>query len=271
MVRACAAHTPTLALLIPLVPPAPECTILKLLQYPSDRTRGEYIKGSAIGFLALVAVSLLLMCVFPSSDEEAEIVWTQALIADEVITSALLGVLQVAGSIGLFAMALAESRGEEVELVQFWQPLKKPWQWVWIGLSAGIASAAAWIVSWQFLDGWWIWVIYYALLLITAPFYILVLPHMLATGQTYGEAVKFNLAQGTRSYPALLKMTSLAVLRGWWGILLCGIGNIWTQPQYQRTIAKWYAEHFLNGWRPTPPTQQETEPPPHQLHGFTQI
>jgi hypothetical protein len=253
-------------------PTSPLCAILSQVQYPSETARTEYVKASAIAFFSTVLVSLLLSAVLPTTTlEEGKRMPLEALALREVLSGGFFGIVQLAGSIGLFAMTFAETRGERVELARFWEPFRQPWRWTLIGVSAGGLSALAGIAAWVLISSYWSWLIYYALLFLTAPFYILVLPHMLATEESYSQAVTFNLRAGIRHYIPLLKATSLAVARGWWGIVACGIGLIWTQPQYQRTITRWYADHCLEGW-PAPPAQDDTDQPPSgPHHGFTSI
>jgi hypothetical protein len=167
----------------------------------------------------------------------------------------------VLASAGLFSMALAKAKGQTATLKHFWIPASQPWRFAGVALAATLAQTITWTALLQVMSVWGATAVWLGFALAAAPFYVFALPLMIDRGENFAGAFMLNMRAGGRSYFRLLGATINAFFMSIWGIVLCGIGVIWTQPNYQLEIVRIYDELIGVTRLQPPPVQAPIESP----------
>ncbi len=213
-------------------------------------TRQPYVYGSLI-YLAVAiffsvgsdyALDAVALALHLDLYQVADMLKVQPLALPVRFFSSLLTILC---SAGLFSMALHELRGTPPHLSQFWDPAKQWRRFLMPALAIALSSLALQIVGLTLSPKDEIALFYVGIEFAMAPLYVFVVPGMVARDLEFKDALAANIAMAPFRYFELLWLAIRAFFTSVWGVLLCGVGLIFTIPIYQREVMRAYL--VING------------------------
>ena len=204
--------------------------------------KGEWLKGSAAAFL-LFALAAGIGYLSRILAERLGFVLTEPLDTLRFLPynfgmASIAGWLQLLASAGLFGMALADSEvasfGDFRKGLAHYQKLALP-ALVLAVTSQLLFSGLAYWLDWSTASICWV-----LAFTLAAPFYVLTLPRMIDDNVGFGSALAQSIRLGSRNYLTLLKAIVVGYVRGVVGLILFGVGYLWTMPNYQIYIVRAY-------------------------------
>jgi hypothetical protein len=201
--------------------------------------RGDWLKGSAVSVAMLGAYGFLGVAERLTARQQGYYLLDQSDFVAFLPVGLLFAItaawLASVASAGLFEMALRTSR-DAASFRDYITVLRRPWRFLPGAVLIAVSFELATAILLTHL-----WVVYLTALLV-APLFAMVLPMMVHRRVGLRSAILPAIKLAVRSYPKVAWATWWSSLRSAAGLLLFGVGVIWTLPIYQQSVGKLYCE-----------------------------
>ena len=206
-----------------------------------------WLKGSAIAFAMLlvgsVAGAMVGQVAKYKGIDYSDLSDYLSFLPLSLIPALISSWLAIMASAGLFGMALAEEDGIEPTLDHFKAALLNPWRFMPLGIAIGLVEQAICMPLFWWLGTWWT-LAFHIVLMFVGPFTLCTIPLMVDKGWSATRSSRASASIGLSKYFSYFAKGFAAFWSGFAGMLLLGVGYLWTQPNYQRRIVTLYREQF---------------------------